>query len=490
MKYLISLFLIFSFLTSYDQTSGIIKQKISLENIQLLKTGSHPVEEKYLNIYKLADSILLSDKNSNFLNLTKNIDFINLCKKNNITHTGGPMLGNISENGANIWIRTLYPSEVIVKIIDKNKTLEFGPVLTNEFTDLTAIVKINGLESGKKYPYKIFINNKEINTSTNCYINTLKTNADTTRIIFGSCFHRWGLANYEEFKTIISRKPNAALFLGDIAVQDRNNNLGKHRSDYLARDFYTGWKELTVTIPVYATWDDHDYFNNDKWGIPPGYSKTDKENVWNVFRYAWNNPYYGLSDSTKGTFFRTKIQSCDIIMLDERYFRTGEKGLFLGNEQMKWLEEQLLDCKEPFIILSCGTMWSDYVSNGKDSWGVFDPEGREKIFQLIEKNNIKGVLLISGDRHGARIFTIPRDNNFKLYEFEIASLGGRIGPPATDTSWTNQLYGISDKYAFGEFTINTKRVDPSVTFRLISDTGIILYELTLLQSELTYRKEK
>jgi len=83
---------------------------------------------------------------------------------------------------------------------------------------------------------------------------------------------------------------------------------------------------------------------------------------------------------------------------------------------MDWLKTQLMDCKGPFIILSSGTRWSDYVSNGKDSWGRFDPAGREKIFQLIEDQQIGGVLLISGDRHGARRFRIPRPSGFESYE--------------------------------------------------------------------------
>lgn len=44
--------------------------------------------------------------------------------------------------------------------------------------------------------------------------------------------------------------------------------------------------------------------------------------------------------------------------------------------------------------------------------GVNDPEGREELFSFIEENNISGVLLISGDRHGARGFTIPRKSDF------------------------------------------------------------------------------
>jgi alkaline phosphatase D len=152
---------------------------------------------------------------------------------------------------------------------------------------------------------------------------------------------------------------------------------------------------------------------------------------------------------------------------------------------MEWLKEQLLACRGPFIILSCGSMWSDYVSGGKDSWGTCDPEGREQLFSLIEKNHIGGVLLISGDRHGARGFHIPRPSGFEFYEFEAASLGGRSGPPIARPEWETKLYGVAGKYAFGEFSIDTTLPDPEVTFRLIGDDAAVIHELTLKRSQLT-----
>ena len=98
------------------------------------------------------------------------------------------------------------------------------------------------------------------------------------------------------------------------------------------------------------------------------------------------------------------------------------------------------------------------------------------------------VLLISGDRHGARGFYIQRPSGYKFYEFEAASLGARVGPPAKNESWTSQLYGIDGKFAFGEFTFNTSPKDPEVTFRLIGDDGEKIYELNLKKSQLTPNK--
>ena len=55
---------------------------------------------------------------------------------------------------------------------------------------------------------------------------------------------------------------------------------------------------------------------------------------------------------------------------------------------MIWLKEQIQNSEGSFLILSCGSMWSDFVSKGKDSWGANDPEGREEILKLIEEKKL------------------------------------------------------------------------------------------------------
>ena len=171
--------------------------------------------------------------------------------------------------------------------------------------------------------------------------------------------------------------------------------------------------------------------------------------------------------------------------------RLGKYGSFLGMEQLVWLKETLKNSEAPFKVISGGTMWSDYISNGKDSWGTWDTVAREEIFSYIEKENISGVLLVSGDRHGARGFKIPRPSGFALYEFEPASLGGVPGPDALAEDTTNQLFGYhgSDATAFGEFTFDTMGNEPLVVFRLIDQFGNILVEYKIPYSKLTPRKD-
>ena len=240
-------------------------------------------------------------------------------------------------------------------------------------------------------------------------------------------------------------------------------------------------------MPLYSAWDDHDYFNNDLSGIPEGFTSEDREKVRKVWFENWNNPKV----EKEGIYFNTRLGPIEIIMLDTRSCRNvnqrGNYGSYLGSEQLEWLKYTLKNSNAPFKIISSGTMWSDYVTNGKDSWGTWDKMAREEIFSFIEKEKISGILLISGDRHGARAFTIPRKSGFKFYEFEIATLGGVPGPEAMAPDSANQLFGYhgNNLIAFGEFTFSSKNEMPEVTFRLISEFGNILEEHIIPVSILT-----
>ncbi len=410
-------------------------------------------------------------------------------EQNGISHLGGPMLGCVSPEGVRVWVRTVKPAQVTVLVQFPGEERRFGPVASTANSDLTAVVPVTGLVAATHYSYRVLIDGQPIAMPSSAVITTAPAPGSVTgmRIAFGADFHKSGLWHPELMERIRSRGNLATLLLGDLAVDDRKSNVGMHRSDYLLRDLSPYWQRLVASVPVYATWDDHDYFDNDLSGIPPKFTPADRTAVRTVWQQSWNNPPSDFDVKQEGIFFRTRIGPCDVIMLDTRSCRTieGEANCYLGETQMQWLNEQLLACEGPFIILSSGTMWSDSVSNGKDSWGKWDPAAREHIFSIIEKHKIGAVLLLSGDRHGCRVMKIPRPSGLTLYEFEMGSLGGHEGPPALGTSKESQPFGMVKNFTFGEFTFDTATVDPTVTFRALTGDGNELYQLALTRSQLT-----
>lgn len=400
--------------------------------------------------------------------------------------TGGPMLGLTPEGEHTVWVRTAKPAKVEVKAQTADGTKTFGPVASTAEADLTAVIPLKGITPSRPLIYQIVVDGSEILIPEITPTAPAKEPAASeTRILFGADFHKSGLWNTALLRQMASRKASAALLLGDLAADDRNNLVGLHRSDYLLRDLSPGWRALAAGTPILTTWDDHDYFDNDLSGIPEGFTAADRAAVRAVWHENWVNPGRDLDNTDHGIESRTRVGPCDVILLDTRSHRgpKGGEGAFLGREQIEWLEKQLADCKAPFLILSSGTMWSDEVSKGKDSWGVWDPAGRKRIFSMIAEKKL-AVLLLSGDRHGARVMRIPWKAGHAFREFEVGSLGGHPGPSAKTEDDKFQLFGMEKTPLFGEFAFDTTGPEPAVTARILDAEGNEVYSERLRRSEL------
>lgn len=455
--------------------------------------GDIAIDTKLLDSYGLAPEYIKQFymdarfvfSNSSDADFT-NTDIIAAAHKQNIELMGGPMLGDLKENSVTLWLRPSIVIPLVVKIRKSDGSDEKMYASKSVEPGKEQRIILDGLFSDTDYKYEVYAE-KRIIAEGRFKTSPSPGEKGIFKVAFGSCFHKIGLHNPNLINQILKSRPDAMMLLGDIAVDDRDNEINMHRSDYLLRDLSKPWQRLAANVPIYASWDDHDYLNNDLSGIPDGFSKTDQEALQAVWHQNWNNP----ENKVDGIYFNTRIGPVELIMLDTRSCRKikerGHYGSYLGMEQLKWLEEILKKSTAPFKVISSGTMWSDYISNGKDSWGTWDTLAREEIFSLIETEKIPGVLLISGDRHGARGFTIPRNSGFKFYEFEAASLGGVPGPDAMAKDTTNQIFGYygTDIIAYGEFIFESKGIEPLVIFRLIDELGNILEEHKLSYSQLT-----
>ncbi|MBD3377837.1 alkaline phosphatase family protein [candidate division KSB1 bacterium] len=406
----------------------------------------------------------------------------------------GPMLGDVSESGITVWFRPVRSEPMSVRVApgqgNEEKTFHVGFARSGAGVR----VRLDGLAANTSYTYQILSSSGDV-LGNGAFRTAPKPNSkETIRIAFGSCFHKIGVHNPNLMRLIAERGNHAMLLLGDLAVDDREANLNMHYADYLLRDVSTPWRIFSASIPVYAAWDDHDYLNNDKSGLQKG-QITDRERnaLRELWQENWNNPQTPVKD--RGIYFNTVIGDVELIMLDTRSCRNWQKrhqrGAYLGDEQMQWLKKTLRASKARFIIMTSGTMWSDFMSNAKDTWGSWDIPGRKEIFDFIEQNRIGGVLLLSGDRHGARGFRIERPSGFALHEFEAATLGGVPGPDAYAPDQSTQLFGYAGGLkAFGEFTFDMSKPDPQVTFRLIGEQGEELEKHSFFRSQLTPRKHK
>jgi alkaline phosphatase D len=450
---------------------------------RLLDSYGRPPEAKR-NFYLQAREILAERPDAPITD----DEMIGAARTNGLSLISGPILGDLAENSVSIWLRPLEPRGLTVRAVDPAGTEHLFPTPAGEPGSDTRI-RLNGLKTDTPYQYQVVCPSGEVLVQGSFRTAPKPENKDPLRIAFGADFHKIGLHNPNLFRQILERDPLVMLLYGDLAADGRKGNFNMHRADYLLRDVSPAWSGFAARMPVYASWDDWDYFANDTSGVMGKMKESDRQGLRAMWHEQWINPD---SDPQKeGIYFSTRLGPVEIFMLDTRSCRVndqrGQYGCYLGLEQQEWLKEGLRNSTAPFKIVSSGTMWSDYVSKAKDSWGTWDVEGREEIFNLIEKEKISGVLLLSGDRHGARAFTIPRESGFKFYEFNMGCLGGVRGPKGLVPDCPEQLFGYDGKgfVAFGEFTFAMDAEDPTVTFRLIHESGEIKEEVQLSLSQLT-----
>ena len=440
--------------------------------------------ENINSFYKEAHAVLSDDEAAAFTDRK----IVQSAFEHGIKLLGGAMLGDVTTNSVALWLRPYIEGVLKVKVLQETK--EIAQVSLDGITPGKSYhSSVDGLEADTHYDFYVYNGGVVISEGT---FRTMpdEGSRETFRITFGSCSHKIGLHNPNLIQQIISREPHIMVLLGDIAVDDRDDQINLHRADYLLRDLSDPWQTLISQVPIYAAWDDHDYLNNDLAGIPEPFTEEDRVALRKVWQENWNNP----AAAAEGLQFNTRVGPVELIVLDTRSYRNvearGQRGSYLGEEQMQWLQKILKESTAPFKVISSGTMWSDYVTKGKDSWGTWDTLAREDLFQFIETEQIDGVVFISGDRHGARGFKMPRPSGHAFYEFEAATLGGVPGPDAMAPDTTSQLFGYhgSDIIAFGELTFETSESEKSVTFRLIDERGNIREEHVMDYSEFIFGK--
>ncbi|MBB3208676.1 alkaline phosphatase D [Rhodopirellula rubra] len=394
------------------------------------------------------------------------------CRNFNRSTLGGPMLGDLASTSVAVWMHLPEPDRVDVVV-----SLDAGgspKAFASRAAERIQVVRCEGLLPDTRYTYVVRDSKGRKLGSGGFATAPDELSENPFQIAFGTCFHKVGLYRPELMKLVQERGSRAMLVLGDSAVDDRKCDYGLINTDYMLRNLSPPWQQLTANVPVFTSWDDHDYWHDDAGGTRTRGQAIDVDGLRRNWITQWNNP--DRSVDRNGVYFQTQIGPVQFISLDTRSCRVNEQrgqlNSFLGEEQMAWVKKQLNESTSPYILLSSGTMWSDYISNGKDSWGTWDTEGREEIFQVIDGKQGSQVILLSGDRHGARGFAIPRPGRKKIYEFEVATLGGVPGPGAFGQDRSAQLFGLpSNSWAFSEFSFRSVAGVPQATFRLVNERG-------------------
>lgn len=284
---------------------------------------------------------------------------------------------------------------------------------------------------------------------------------DLQTIAFGSC------ADQDQpqpiWATIEKTQPDLMIMLGD-NVYASSSSQKPISEQYNKMKRIAEYRSIREKVPFMATWDDHDYGQNDG-----GETNPERDEAYAQFLKNW--PYArNLISDRKGAiyhskFFGEKKNTVQVIMLDTRANRSDlkrnetqteeEKQIqpkpylpheskdtrVLSETQWEWLEDEL---KKPAAFRIVGTS-IQLIANDHhfEKWGNF-PHERDRLFKLLKKHKIKNVLFISGDRHMSAIAKKDITGLGSIFEATSSGLNkpARPGNNLSDTSYLTEGYGL------------------------------------------------
>lgn len=420
--------------------------------------------------------------------------FRKLAREQDVRLVHGPVLGAVTDRSARFWVRVIEGDEVTVSVHDRTvvnmrqiagKEVATGAARVRADQDHTAVVDVSGLESATHYAYFVSVDGRPVPISPAPTFTThgAPGEAGTFEVVFGggAGFIPW---NERVWTTLDSRRPAAALLLGDNVYIDTPEVPQTQQYCYYRRQSRPEYRRFAAHTPVYAIWDDHDFGRNDCVSSLALDDPPWKMDVLKVFTENFVNPAYGQGAEQPGCHHAFTIGDVDFIMLDCRFYRQSPKSVerptMLGPGQKKWLMGKLKTSKATFKVIASSVPWASGTKPGsRDTWDGF-PQEREEIFSFLEENRIGGVVLLSADRHRSDAWRIERPGGYDLYDFSSSKLTNAMSHPIMKAC----LFGYNEKCSFGSLQFDTTLDDPTVTCRIVNIDGDVVESLRLKRSAL------
>lgn len=247
------------------------------------------------------------------------------------------------------------------------------------------------------------------------------------KIAFGSCNRQD--SPQPLWKPIAADHPDLWVWMGDNIYGD-SRVMDTLRAKYARQNANLDYQVLKASTPVIGVWDDHDYGINDG-GKNFVQKKESRDLMFDFVGIPAQAPERKREGGYTSHTFGKGDQQVKVILLDVRYFRdtlmrenrvyqTNPNGQVLGEEQWKWLENELVKSKAKVNLLVSGSQFLP-TEHAYEKWANF-PKERERLLQLLASSGVQTPILLSGDRHIAEIMKLE-DERFPMGLYEVTSSG-------------------------------------------------------------------
>ena len=250
---------------------------------------------------------------------------------------------------------------------------------------------------------------------------------EITRIAFGSCNRQ----NRPQplWQPIVSDNPDLWIWMGDNIYGD-SPNLDTLRAKYAMQNQVADYQELKRNSKIIGIWDDHDYGINDG-GKFFAQKAASQQLMLDFLDVPQDAPERKREGAYAAHLFGKGENLVKVILLDARYHRDtlmridrvyqpNVDGQILGEEQWKWLENELNTSPAKVNLIVSGIQFLP-TQHAYEKWANF-PQERERLLSLIAASGANTPILLSGDRHIAELMKLT-DERFPDGIYEITASG-------------------------------------------------------------------
>jgi alkaline phosphatase D len=250
---------------------------------------------------------------------------------------------------------------------------------------------------------------------------------EITRIAFGSCNRQ----NRPQplWQPIVSDNPDLWIWMGDNIYGD-SPNLDTLRAKYAMQNQVADYQKLKRFSKIIGIWDDHDYGINDGGkffaqkaasqqlmldflDVPQAAPERKREG-------AYAAHLFGKGENLVKVILLDARYHRDTLMRIDRVYQPNVDGQILGEEQWKWLENELKTSPAKVNLIVSGIQFLP-TQHAYEKWANF-PQERERLLSLIAASGAKTPILLSGDRHIAELMKLT-DERFPDGIYEITASG-------------------------------------------------------------------
>lgn len=401
----------------------------------------------------------------------------------------GPLLGEVGECDARIWIQARSESPVTLVIEASNGEIRRF-VQTPSWSEwLCDVFYVGDLSPDLTYTY--WFENEHGQTPVNQLPLAPSAKERAVRIAFGACFKWYLNQDLVIFDSIAAEKPNYLAMIGDNAYYFEPDWQSEHTMmmAQLRSRNNRPFQRVAAGLPTVGIWDDHDFGPNDTDNRFVG-----KDMSLRTFRRSWANANWGTGD-VMGVFSSVRIGPVELFLLDSRWHRNDEARSMLGPQQLAWLLDALARSTADVKIVASPSqvLAQTAVKKGWDCFHRDAPKELDELLSQIEARDIRGVVFVSGDLHMANLFhqqgrAIGNGRGPEWWELTTSPLGNEPWMDSLADEDPNLVAECFDSCNYGLVDVNLDRAGAEVILICKNDRGVVMFEQPIALDTLALRR--